>query len=59
MQRTYEYGVGRGIAPGERELIKYLDDQFAKERYALPALMRTIATSGAFQAVAADTVASN
>jgi len=59
VQRTYEYGVGRGIAPGEHELIKYLDDQFGKERYALPALMRTIATSGAFQAVAADTVASN
>ena len=56
VERTYEYGVGRTIEPGERELLKYFDQRFADQRYALPALMRTIATSQAFRTVAAGTV---
>jgi hypothetical protein len=60
VERAYEYGVGRTITPGERALIKYLDQRFASEGYAFPDLMRAVATSRAFQAVSADnTVASN
>jgi hypothetical protein len=58
-QRVYEYGVGRQVAAGEREWLKYLDERFARERFAFPALMRMVATSNAFQAVSVVAVAAN
>jgi hypothetical protein len=63
VQRLYEYGVGRPIAAGERDWIRYLDHTFAADGYKFPPLMRRIAMSNAFQTIAADpsggTVASN
>jgi hypothetical protein len=65
VQRTYEYGVGRPIASGERDWVKDLDARFAQQQYQFPALVRDIAMSTAFRSVstAADasttTVASN
>jgi hypothetical protein len=54
VQRTYEYGVGRKIAPGERDWTKYMDERFAKDGYVFPALVREIALSPAFRAVSSD-----
>jgi hypothetical protein len=59
VERVYEYGVGRSATSGEREWLKYLDDRFARERYVFRELMRTVATSDAFRAVSAESVASN
>ena len=65
VERTYEYGVGRQIASGERDWVKDLDERFAQQRYEFPALVRDIAVSKAFRAVSANsdtatnTVASN
>lgn len=53
-QRVYEYGVGRTIVAGEREWLKYLRTRFADDRYVFAALMRRVATSKAFRAVAVD-----
>jgi hypothetical protein len=58
-KRAYEYGVGRPVVPAEREWIGYLTERFAAEQYKFSALMRTVATSKAFQAVSSDTLASN
>ena len=44
----------------EKEWIEYLSQRFAAEKYAVPGLLRIVATSQAFQAVSAPTkVASN
>lgn len=65
VQRTYEYGVGRQIAAGERDWVKNLDARFAQQGYEFPALVRDIAVSTAFRSVSensgaeASTVASN
>lgn len=64
VQRTYEYGIGRQIAAGEREWVKDLDARFAHQQYQFPALVRDIAISTAFRSVSAaetatKTVASN
>jgi hypothetical protein len=56
--RVYEYGVGRSVSAGEREWLRYLDDRFARKGYVFPELMRMVATSDAFRAVAAQSVAS-
>jgi hypothetical protein len=58
-ERAYEYGVGRPVVAEEREWLKYLDQAFADSQYRFPNLMRTIATSQAFQATSSTTVASN
>lgn len=50
-KRVYEYGVGRPVVAGERELMTYLRERFAKDRYTIAGLMRTIATSNAFRTV--------
>ena len=52
VQRAFEYGVGREIAQGEEQWLEYLDRSFAMDGYRYPALLRRIATSDAFQAVA-------
>jgi hypothetical protein len=59
VERAYEYGVGRKVVPEEHDLLGYFEQRFAKDGYALPSLMQTIATSQAFQVVASETVASN
>jgi hypothetical protein len=58
-ERAYEYGVGRPVVAEEREWLKYLDQAFADSRYRFQDLMRTIATSKAFQATSVTAVASN
>ena len=58
VERTYEYGVGRQIAAGERDWVKDLDTRFAQQKYEFPALVRDIAVSKAFRAVSADSKAS-
>ena len=57
VERAYEYGVGRPVAGGEREWLKYTSQRFADEHYVFPALMQRIATSKAFQTISADSVA--
>jgi Protein of unknown function (DUF1592)/Protein of unknown function (DUF1588)/Protein of unknown function (DUF1585)/Protein of unknown function (DUF1595) len=60
VQRTYEYGVGRQIASGERDWVKDLEARFAQQQYEFPALVRDIATSAAFRSVSASaTTATN
>ncbi|MEQ1898437.1 MAG: DUF1592 domain-containing protein [Vicinamibacterales bacterium] len=59
VQRVYEYGTGRPIAPGEKEWVAYANQQFAAQGYRFPQLIRAIATSQAFQAVSSDSPASN
>lgn len=51
-ERVFEYGVGRPVVAGERDWLKYLEQRFADQNYSLPGLMRTVATSSAFEAVA-------
>jgi hypothetical protein len=59
-KRVYEYGAGRSVTNDEKEWIEYLSQRFAAEKYAVPGLLRIVATSQAFQAVSAPTkVASN
>lgn len=50
---VYRYAVGRTIAPGERDWMKWLAKAFAEDGYRLPDLMRRIALSRAFYAVSA------
>lgn len=54
VQRTYEYGVGRSAGEGDAKWLEYAAQRFAAEKYRLPALMRWIATSEAFRAVATE-----
>jgi Protein of unknown function (DUF1592)/Protein of unknown function (DUF1588)/Protein of unknown function (DUF1595)/Protein of unknown function (DUF1585)/Protein of unknown function (DUF1587) len=56
-QRVYEYGTGRAAAANERAWLDYVVARFADSGYAFPALMRTIATSKAFGAVAVTAAA--
>ena len=51
-KRAYEYGVGRPVTTGEREWMTYLRERFAKGGYTFASLMKAIATSNAFRAVA-------
>ena len=55
-ERAYEYGVGRPVAPQERGWLNYLDQAFADSQFRFTDLMRTIATSKAFQAVSSTAV---
>lgn len=59
VQRTYEYGVGRKIAAAEEPWLEYADARFATDGYRYPALLRMIAVSPAFHAVAPANVAVN
>jgi hypothetical protein len=58
VQRTYEYGVGRPIASGERDWVKDLEARFAQQQYQFPALVHDIAMSTAFRSVSASPDAS-
>ena len=57
-QRVYEYGVGRAADDNDEAVLRGLQEQFAKERYGFVALMRMIATSDVFRAVAPQKIAS-
>jgi hypothetical protein len=57
VERSFEYGVGRPVAAGEREWLKHMDQRFADEHYVFSSLMRDIALSREFQTVSADYVA--
>jgi hypothetical protein len=58
VQRAYQYGVGRPLTPSEEKWVDYAAQRFAEDRYQFPALIRRIATSKAFQAVAPASIAS-
>jgi hypothetical protein len=53
-QRVFEYGVGRSLTQSEQGWLEYAGRAFAADGYRFPALMRRIATSQAFQAVAKE-----
>jgi hypothetical protein len=62
VRRMYEYGVGRPVKVSEHDWLAYADERFAREGHSVAGLIRTIASSKAFQAVSAastDSVASN
>ncbi|MEE8307918.1 MAG: DUF1592 domain-containing protein [Gammaproteobacteria bacterium] len=52
VNRLTEYAMGRPTAAGDRDYIAYLEREFAEQGYRLPGLLRRIATSRAFYAVA-------
>ena len=56
VQRVFEYGVGRESGAGDAKWLEYSAQRFAADKYRLPALMRFIATSAAFRAVATEPV---
>jgi hypothetical protein len=51
VRRSYEYGVGRTATASETQWLRSAGQSFAQDRYAFPALMRSIATSRAFRTV--------
>lgn len=50
---VYRYAVSREVERGERDFIRYLEEQFAESGYRLIDLLRTVVTSEAFFAVSA------
>jgi len=52
VNRLYGYAVGRPPAAGEKDWMKYLQAGFAENGYRIPDLLRLIATSDAFYAIA-------
>jgi hypothetical protein len=59
VRRVYEYGVGRSVQASEHEWLDYVGQRFAHDGHGVAGLIRTIASSKAFQAVSADKLASN
>ena len=51
-QRLTEYALGRPLGRGDRAFMDYLEGAFARDGYHVPGLLRRIATSRAFSAVA-------
>jgi hypothetical protein len=51
VDRLYSYGSGGAAKPTDRPLLKYYTAQFAQSGYKLPDVLRSIATSDAFQHV--------
>ncbi|MFT4615484.1 MAG: hypothetical protein ACI9NT_002638 [Bacteroidia bacterium] len=49
VQNMYRYAVGRKQTNPERQLLRYLENQFAQHNYQVPALMREIVLSQAFR----------
>jgi hypothetical protein len=58
VKRVYEYGVGRQATASEESWVEYASQKFAVDRYQVPALMRRIASSRAFQLVSPPQIAS-
>lgn len=54
VQRAFEYGAGRQAGAGDDQWLAYSSQRFAEDKYQFPALMRTIASSVAFRALAAS-----
>ena len=54
VQRAFEYGVGRPLTKSEIAWLNYAGERFAADGYRFPALMRHIANSQAFRAVAKE-----
>ena len=52
VNRLYGYAVGRPPVAGEKDWMKYLQAGFAENGYRVPDLLRLIATSDAFYAIA-------
>ena len=53
VQNLYRYAMGRKQSPGERALLRHLENRFAAGGHKVPALMRDIATSEAFRTATA------
>lgn len=58
VQRVVEYGVGRTLSSGEEVWLGSLTQNFAREGFRFPALLRQVATSPAFQAVSSPVLSS-
>src|SRR5690606_6679121 len=54
VQRTFEYGVGRKATAVEEKWLEATAEAFARDKYRLPSLLRRIALSREFRAVAVD-----
>ena len=54
VNRLYAYAVARPPAGGEREWLSYQEKRFSDNGYRLPDLLRSIATSRAFYAIARE-----
>ena len=52
VNRLTEYALGRPVGAGDRAFMAYLEERFADGGYRFPDLLRRIATSDAFYAVA-------
>ena len=52
VNRLYSYATGRPPAAGEKDWMKYLQAGFTENGYRIPDLLRLIATSDAFYAIA-------
>jgi Protein of unknown function (DUF1585) len=48
VRRLYSYGSGGPTSAGDRPLLTYLNERFAKDGYRVPDLMRTIALGFAY-----------
>lgn len=59
VQRAFEYGVGRKPTLGEEPWLEQLGLRFAENKYRYRIMIRNLATSAAFQAVASESVAVN
>jgi transcriptional regulator with XRE-family HTH domain len=59
VRRSYEYGVGRAATRAETTWLRSAGERFTQDHYSFPALMRSIATSSAFQTTTNVEVASN
>jgi hypothetical protein len=53
-QRMFEYGVGRRLTASEEGWLEFAAQRFAADNYRFPSLIRRIATSQAFRAVALE-----
>ena len=54
VSRLYAYATGRQPAAGEKDWVKYLQDQFAANGYRVPDLLRAIAVSDAYYRIAPE-----
>jgi hypothetical protein len=54
VSRLYAYAAGRPAAAGEKDWVKYLQEQFVAHGYRVPDLLRSIAVSDAFYRIAPD-----
>jgi hypothetical protein len=52
VKRLYSYGTGGAASSDDQPILRYFDTRFVEEGYRLPDLLRTIALSTAFSAVA-------